>query len=56
MKLLFDENVSPRLAHTLAGEFPGSTHVRNAGLRGAEDRQVWDYAHKEGFAIASKWS
>ena len=54
MKLLFDENVSPSLAQTLADAFPGCSHVRNAGLRGAEDRQVWDCAHKEGFAIASK--
>ncbi len=54
MKLLFDENVSPRLPRTLAGEFPGSTHVRGAGLRGAEDAQIWDYARNRGFAIVSK--
>ena len=54
MKLLFDENVSPRLARTLASEFPGSTHVRSIGLRGAEDRQIWDYARNEDFAIVSK--
>lgn len=54
MKLLFDENVSPRLARTLAGEFPGSTRVRSIGPRGAEDRQIWDYARNEGFAIVSK--
>ncbi len=54
MKLLFDENLSPRLARTLADEFPGSTHVRGVGLRGAEDWQIWDYARNEGFAIVSK--
>ena len=54
MKLLFDENVSPRLARTLAGQFPGSTHVGGVGLRGAEDWQIWDYARNEGFAIVSK--
>ena len=54
MKLLFDENVSDRLPQTLSDEFPGSTHVRTAGLRGADDRQIWDYAREHGFAIVSK--
>ena len=54
MKLLFDENVSHRLPHSLAGEFPGSTHVRTAGLRGADDGQIWDYARDQGFAVVSK--
>lgn len=27
MKLLFDENLSPRLTELLAAEFPGSTHL-----------------------------
>ena len=54
MKLLFDENVSHTLAQMLADVFPGCSHVTNAGLRGAEDRQIWQYAQKEGFAIVSK--
>lgn len=54
MKLLFDENLSSRLAESLADVFPGSIHVRNAGLKGAEDRRIWDYARSEGFAIVSK--
>jgi predicted nuclease of predicted toxin-antitoxin system len=54
VKLLFDENVSHRLAPSLSTEFPGSTHVRDVGLRGADDRQIWDYARDQGFAIVSK--
>lgn len=54
MKLLFDENVSPRLAQRLASEFPGSAHVRDAGLRGADDWRIWEYARNGGFAIVSK--
>ena len=54
MKLLFDENVSHRLAQTLSDVFPGSSHLRSVGLRGKEDRQIWEYARKEGFAIVSK--
>lgn len=54
MKLPFDENVSHRLAEALADVFPGSSHVRSVGLRGMEDRQVWEYAREDGFAIVSK--
>jgi predicted nuclease of predicted toxin-antitoxin system len=54
VKLLFDENVSPRLVQKLVDEFPGSTHVISAALRGAEDRQIWDYARNEDYAIVSK--
>lgn len=54
MKLLFNENVSPRLVHKLVGEFPWSTHVSSAALRGAEERQIWDFAQNEGYAIVSK--
>lgn len=54
MKLLFDENLSPRLVESLANEFPGSAHVREVGLRGATDSHIWEYAHAHGFAIASK--
>jgi predicted nuclease of predicted toxin-antitoxin system len=54
VKLLFDENVSHRLAETLADVFPGSLHVRRVGLRGMEDRHIWEYARNEGFAIVSK--
>ena len=54
MKLLFDANVSHRLVHTLASEYPESVHVRNVGLRGAEDHEIWDHAWAHGFAIVSK--
>jgi predicted nuclease of predicted toxin-antitoxin system len=54
VKLLFDENVSHTLAVTLAGDFPGSVHVRDVGLRGTGDGRIWDFAGVEGFAIVSK--
>lgn len=54
MKLLFDENLSPRLPALLSGEFPGSSHVRHVGLLGADDGAVWTYARAHNFAIASK--
>lgn len=54
MKLLFDENLSPKLASDLSRDYPESAHVRSAGLRGAEDRSIWDFARSHGFAIVSK--
>ena len=48
MKLLFDENVSHKLVGILAREFPSSSHVRDVGLRAAEDSQIWDHAPRAG--------
>jgi predicted nuclease of predicted toxin-antitoxin system len=33
-RLLLDENLSPRLAPELSGQFPGSVHVRDVQLKG----------------------
>ena len=54
MKLLFDENLSERLVRELASAYPGSAHVRSIGLRGEEDRRIWDYARLNEFMIVSK--
>jgi predicted nuclease of predicted toxin-antitoxin system len=54
VKLLFDENLSHKLVAILAHDFPASAHVRDVGLRAAEDRQLWDHARANGFAIVSK--
>ncbi len=54
MKLLFDQNLSPHLIHLVGDLYPGSTHVREAGLQDADDSAIWEYAKKNGFAIVSK--
>lgn len=54
MKLLLDQNLSPRLLKALESAFPGSTHVRTAGLAHADDEEVWEFARREGFAIIPK--
>jgi predicted nuclease of predicted toxin-antitoxin system len=54
MRLLFDQNLSPRLPRLLADLYPGSVHVREVGLRDADDNVIWDYAKAHGFAIVSK--
>lgn len=54
MKLLFDENLSPRLPEVLADAYPGSSHVHHCGLERAEDAEIWHYARDNGFTIVSK--
>lgn len=54
MKLLFDQNLSSSLVIHLEHLFPGSLHVRDVGLRGADDRAVWEYAKQHGFAVVTK--
>jgi len=54
LKLLFDENLSPALVQRLADLFPGSLHVRDIGLRSADDSLVWDFAKQNDCLIVSK--
>ena len=52
--LLFDENLSPRLVRLLAAHFPASVHVRDVGLTGRADAEVWAFAIMAGHVIVSK--
>src|SRR5262245_38595368 len=54
MKLLFDQNLSPKLVNRLADLFPGSVHVQSAGLDSADDDQIWAYARTNGLDIVTK--
>jgi predicted nuclease of predicted toxin-antitoxin system len=54
VKLLFDENLSPRLVELLTAEFPGSAHVDQAPGRGRPGVEVWEHAIAHGYAIVSK--
>lgn len=54
MKLLFDQNLSPKLVGQLADLFSGSVHVQDAGLDRADDDVVWEYALQNGLTIVSK--
>ena len=53
-QLLFDENLSPRLPALLSDQFPGSRHVRDVGLRGATDQDIWNFAAAADFTIVTK--
>jgi predicted nuclease of predicted toxin-antitoxin system len=54
MKLLFDQNLSPRLPKLLYDIYPGSIHVREVAMQEADDSAVWDYAKERDFVIDSK--
>ena len=54
MKLLFDQNLSPRLVTMLVDLFPGSEHVQSVGLGEAADASVWEFARNNAFVIVTK--
>lgn len=54
MRLLFDENLSPKLVARLDSEFPGSKHVCDLSLSGCNDSALWDAALRLGLTIVSK--
>lgn len=54
MRPLFDENLSFRLTRLLADVYPGSTRVRDVGLKGAADEEIWAHAAAGGFVLVSK--
>ena len=54
MKLLFDQNLSPRLPRLLADIYPESVHVRALGLRDVDDSVIWEYAKRNDLVIVSK--
>lgn len=54
MKLLLDENLSPRLIEQLSDLYPDSAHVDQCGLASTGDAAIWEFAKSNGFTIVSK--
>ena len=54
MKLLLDENLSPKLLQSLEHEFPESKHIENVKLRGSSDEEIWDYARLNGLRSSQR--
>jgi len=44
LSLLFDENLSPPLTVRLSALFPKCIHVRDVGLKKADDQAIWRWA------------
>ena len=54
MKLLFDQNLSPKLVKRLADLYPDSNHVYHLGIDLVPDKEMREYARREGYVIATK--
>jgi len=54
VKLLFDQNLSFRLAFAVDASFPDSKHVRDFALTRKGDDRIWEFAAENGYAIISK--
>ena len=53
MRLLFDQNISPKIIKQLDADFPGSRHVRHVGLEDASDSIIFDYAKLNNLSIVT---
>lgn len=54
MKLLLDNNLSPKLVTRLVSLYPDSSHVAMLALDTASDVEVWEYALQEGYCLVTK--
>ncbi len=54
VKLLFDQNLSPKLVKKLSGLYPNSDHLDLLGLGTAEDTTVWEHAKDNDFVVVTK--
>lgn len=54
MKLLFDQNLSPRLVAQLSDLYPDSAHVYLVGYAQASDQAIWEYARLNDFVVVTK--
>ncbi len=53
-KLLFDQNLSPKLIKRLADSYQNSDHLDLLELGTADDSIVWEYAKRNGFVMVTK--
>lgn len=53
-RLLFDENLSPRLPRIVSQHFPDSVHVNDVGLSSQPDDIIWEYARDNYLIVTTK--
>lgn len=53
-RLLFDQNLFPRLPGRFQSEFPDAVHVSQVGLAKASDDEIWRYARAHDCVIVTK--
>jgi len=53
MKLLFDQNISPKILKKLPAEFSKCEQVRFVGLENASDIEIFEFAKERSFAVVT---
>jgi predicted nuclease of predicted toxin-antitoxin system len=53
VKLLFDQNISYKVAKRLKVSYPDCAQIRELGLENRSDREIWEFSKNEGFTIVS---
>lgn len=53
MKLLFDQNLSPKLVRRLADLYPDSSHVYHVGIDRVDDQQMRDWIRRGNCSTAA---
>ena len=51
MKLLFDQNISPKIVALVDMQFSGSKQVKHVGLENASDFEIFNFARVHEFVI-----
>ena len=54
MKLLFDQNLSPKLVEIFNHQFHDSRHVQSLAFGESEDIKLWDYAKENNYTLVTK--
>jgi predicted nuclease of predicted toxin-antitoxin system len=53
MKLLFDQNISYRVAKKLQDVFPGCSHVSDCSLSNCDDIIIWQFARDNNYVLVT---
>lgn len=53
MRLLFDQNISHRIIDRLRQWMPEAKHIKELDLKGATDRQIWNFAKTQEYHIVT---
>ncbi|WP_162343255.1 DUF5615 family PIN-like protein [Cyclobacterium salsum] len=53
MKLLFDQHISHKILKFIPNQFSASSTVKKEGLLNATDREIWDFARRNGYSIVT---
>ncbi len=53
MKLLFDQNISFKVAKKIQDVFFGAKHLSDLRLEGSKDIEIWEFAKNNGYCIVT---